>query len=72
MSVVQEPFNGIVYNSPDQGLVHLLLEDVVVKVLICDGKPIDGPLNALVLQTDTFLFDSFSQCDVDANLYQHI
>jgi hypothetical protein len=69
MSVVQEPFNGIVYNSPDQGLVHLLLEDVVVKVLICDGN---GPLNALVLHTDTFLFDSFSQCDVDANLYQHI
>jgi hypothetical protein len=41
MSVIQESFNGIVYNSPDQGLVHLLLENVSVKVLICDGKAAD-------------------------------
>jgi hypothetical protein len=72
MSVAQEPVNGIVYNSPDQGLVHLLLEDVSVKVFICDGKPIDSPLNALIFQTDTIFFDSFSRCDVDTNLYQHI
>jgi len=58
MSAVQEPFNGVVYNSPDQGLVHLLLEDVAVKVSICDSKSIEVPLNVLVLQH--FPFDSFS------------
>jgi hypothetical protein len=56
MSAVQAPFNGVVYNSPDQGLVHLLLEDVAVKVLICDGKSTEVPLNVLVLQIDTFSF----------------
>jgi hypothetical protein len=30
--------NGIVYYSPDRELLHLLLEDVKVQVLICDGK----------------------------------
>lgn len=30
--------NGIVYRSANQELIHLLLEEVAVKVLICDGK----------------------------------
>ena len=52
-----DSFNGIVYHSSDQELVHLLLEKVKVKVLICDGKATDGPLDALnPYQTDSSAF----------------
>jgi hypothetical protein len=40
-----ESFNGIVYHSSDQQLVHLLLEDVTVRVLICDGSAPYEPLS---------------------------
>jgi hypothetical protein len=54
-------FNGIVYQPPDQELIHLLLEEVTVKVLICDGKALDDPLNGLAHCTDAcpFLSDQY-------------
>jgi hypothetical protein len=55
-----ETFNGVVYHSADQELVHLLLEHVVVKVLICDGKANHGPLNTLAQQTDIFVLFTVS------------
>ena len=37
-STTMTSLNGIVYHSSNQELKHLLLEEVAVKVLICDGS----------------------------------
>ena len=32
-----QPFSGIVFGSPDSGLVHLPLDEVKVRALVVDG-----------------------------------